>query len=78
MVVDMAHPDCGLLSLSVVHPLSEQSRQTEGGEHGGRRFVKYSCHSAPHNLGVWLEERFHGTQRDRQSKTERVKQGSLL
>lgn len=35
MVVDLAHPDCGLLSLSVVHPLSEQSRHREEGEHRG-------------------------------------------
>lgn len=36
MVVDLAHPDCGLLSLSVVRPLSEQSRHREEGEDGGR------------------------------------------
>lgn len=35
MVVDLAHPDCGLLSLSVVHPLNEQSRHREEGGHGG-------------------------------------------
>lgn len=35
MVVDLAHPDCGLLSLSVVRPLSEQSRHREEGEHRG-------------------------------------------
>lgn len=35
MVVDLAHPDCGLLSLSVVHPLCEQSQHREEGEHGG-------------------------------------------
>lgn len=31
MVVDLAHPDIGLLSLSVVRPLSEQSQHREEG-----------------------------------------------
>lgn len=61
MVVDLAHPDCGLLSLSVVHPLCEQSQHREEGEHGGGGD---SCHSAPHNLGVWREGWFCGTLRD--------------
>lgn len=62
--VDRAHPDGGLLSLSVVHPACEQSnteereRGTGGGEH--------SCHSATPNLSasahrqrhLWLEVLF--------------------
>lgn len=35
MVVDLAHPDCGLLSLSVVHPLREQRQHRDEGDHGG-------------------------------------------
>ena len=38
MVVDLAHPDCGLLSLSVVCPLSEQSQHREEGERGEKRW----------------------------------------
>lgn len=82
MVVDLAHPDCGLLSLSVVRPLSEQSRHREEGERGekrgGRRFVEYSCHSAPHNLGIWREGRFQGTQRMRQTKAKRHREEALI
>lgn len=67
MAVDLAHPVCGLLSLSVVQPLSEQSRHRDQGKHGvGGGFAEYSCHSTPHNLGIWQEGEFHGTE----TKTE--------
>lgn len=69
MVVDLAHPDCGLLSLFVVRPLSEQSRHREEGDHGGgRRFVEYSCHSAPPNLAGRKRETHRRTKTERQSK----------
>lgn len=75
MVVDLAHPDCGLLSLSVGRPLSEQSRHREEGEGGGgEEAVEYSCPSAPHNLGVWRVGR--GRQTDGQRQRDRVR--SLL
>ena len=82
MVVDLAHPDCGLLSPSVVRPLSEQSRHREEGERGekrgGGRFVEYSCHSAPHYLGVWREGGIHDTQRERKTKAKRHGEGALI
>lgn len=55
-------------------PSPQRTKPTQGGKgtwrgEGGGRFVEYSCHSAPHNLGVWREGR-RETDRQRQRETE--------
>lgn len=54
-------------------PSPQRTKPTQGGRRtwrGGRRFVEYSCHSAPHNLGVWREGR-PDTETDRRTETKR-------
>lgn len=63
MVVDLAHPDCGLLSSSVVPSLCEQSPCREEGRHGGLggRGVQLSLCRTLTPLVEWREGGFHGT-----------------
>ena len=67
MLVDRAHPVCGLLSVFVVLPSANKADTGRKGNMGGRRFVEYSCHSAPH----WRESGGKEVREtDRRTKTD--------
>lgn len=55
MVVDLAHPDCGLLSLSVVHPLREQRQHRDEGGRGGWRDGGYGMQLSLRYKKMWRE-----------------------